>query len=341
MPDQQPTQNRQGSSGGGATASGLIGGGLSLINSALNRRHINKINESNIKEENRRRQEDRQWSLEDIDAMNAYNDPKQQMNRYRQAGLNPNLIYGKGADSTTTMARGTTTSDVNQQASPSVNPAPEALQAYLAVKQNQAMTDQVYQNIALAKAEENLKQLTSSNMAIRNAYDQNSLEQARKLNDSVILKANLENQTMQANIQVMLGKYELDKMANASNIAKTVQDIAKSKQDILTQHLQNATLPLQKQKIEQEIRQLELVQRNTDLDRQIKEIELENYRNGIQKNDNIFYRNIWKGIMENSNETSKQNAEWKKTTYGGRPGFDADGNPQSQFDRMMKPDYYK
>lgn len=34
-----------------------------------------------------------QWNRE-----NAYNSPKQQMQRLKEAGLNPNLVYGKGAD---------------------------------------------------------------------------------------------------------------------------------------------------------------------------------------------------------------------------------------------------
>lgn len=37
----------------------------------------------------------RQWALQDWNMQNAYNDPKQQMQRYKEAGLNPNLIYSQ------------------------------------------------------------------------------------------------------------------------------------------------------------------------------------------------------------------------------------------------------
>lgn len=35
----------------------------------------------------------RQWALQDWERQNAYNAPAQQMQRYKEAGLNPNLIY--------------------------------------------------------------------------------------------------------------------------------------------------------------------------------------------------------------------------------------------------------
>jgi len=35
----------------------------------------------------------RQWALQDWNRQNAFNAPKQQMQRYKEAGLNPNLIY--------------------------------------------------------------------------------------------------------------------------------------------------------------------------------------------------------------------------------------------------------
>ena len=39
----------------------------------------------------------RRWALQDRDYENAYNHPKQQMQRLKEAGLNPNLVYGSGA----------------------------------------------------------------------------------------------------------------------------------------------------------------------------------------------------------------------------------------------------
>jgi hypothetical protein len=39
--------------------------------------------------------QNRKWQVEDRDYMNQYNSPAQQMQRMKEAGLNPNLMYGK------------------------------------------------------------------------------------------------------------------------------------------------------------------------------------------------------------------------------------------------------
>jgi len=303
---------------GGAAAAGVIGGILNMANSALNRRHQNKLNEANIKEENRRRDEDRKYALEDLAAMQHYNDPKQQMNRYRQAGLNPNLIYGKGADSTTTMARAISTSDVNMQASPSSNPAPEMLSAYLAVKQNQAQTDQVYQNIALAKAEEQLKQLSASNMAIKNAYDQNSLEQARKLNDSVILKANLENQIKSQELELNTLRNNREEIAQTKNLEATTEQILKSQQDRATQQLQNATLPLQQEKIREEIKLLQTQRDNLKQTNRLQEFELTMMRAGITK-DSPWYTKFLSIQLSGGNPLTLEQVQQMQRNTGKTP----------------------
>jgi len=49
----------------------------------------------------------REDALADWARTNEYNTPLQQMARLKQAGLNPNLVYDKGADNTSAMVRGT------------------------------------------------------------------------------------------------------------------------------------------------------------------------------------------------------------------------------------------
>jgi len=39
--------------------------------------------------------QNRKWALQDWNRQNAFNAPKQQMQRYKEAGLNPNLIYSQ------------------------------------------------------------------------------------------------------------------------------------------------------------------------------------------------------------------------------------------------------
>lgn len=46
-----------------------------------------------------------QWGIDAFNRTNEYNHPSQQMQRLREAGLNPHLIYGKGAQNTAQMQR--------------------------------------------------------------------------------------------------------------------------------------------------------------------------------------------------------------------------------------------
>lgn len=66
------------------------------------------INQLNIDEARRILMMQREWALSDWDMVNRYNSPAQQMQRYLEAGLNPNLIYGNAANSPSAMVRNTT-----------------------------------------------------------------------------------------------------------------------------------------------------------------------------------------------------------------------------------------
>lgn len=75
----------------------LISGGISLIGSAVGNKSGLKqqqlANEGNMRLAQYKYEKDlEQWNRE-----NEYNSPKSQMQRYAEAGLNPNLIYGQGS----------------------------------------------------------------------------------------------------------------------------------------------------------------------------------------------------------------------------------------------------
>ena len=85
------------------------------------------MNRKNRKWQSDQNEKDREWSESMYERQNAdqikmwemtnqYNHPTQQMERLRQAGLNPNLVYGKGADNTATMVKTGTVTTNNQPA---------------------------------------------------------------------------------------------------------------------------------------------------------------------------------------------------------------------------------
>jgi len=76
--------------GGGQAATGLI------------------ANRQNIKFAKEQMKQQREWAQSDWYQVNAYNHPSQQMARYKEAGLNPHLIYGNANNTPAGMVRTTT-----------------------------------------------------------------------------------------------------------------------------------------------------------------------------------------------------------------------------------------
>lgn len=76
-----------------------IAGGVGLINSIFNRRSSRRNVDATIGANREMAEYAYSKDLEMWNRQNAYNSPEEQMMRLEKAGLNPNLIYGKGGGS--------------------------------------------------------------------------------------------------------------------------------------------------------------------------------------------------------------------------------------------------
>lgn len=101
---------------GGLAAAGNIWAGLRANEKNIQfQKDANRQNEQFVRENNELA---RRWALEDRDYENRYNSLEQQMQRLRDAGLSPNLVYGNGsAANTSASVRGASPQ------SPQSNPA--------------------------------------------------------------------------------------------------------------------------------------------------------------------------------------------------------------------------
>lgn len=270
----------------------------------------------NIGAEIAQTKQQRKWQLADYerqkadqrefwDITNRYNSPEEQMNRLRQAGLNPHLIYGKGADVTASSLSG-----------PTMGNAPKAnikfdygqiMQAKAMnqqLKYNQAQTDNVLQDTQnkqiqkdLTQAQINQTNVQTANIAQNTATSEFQLEQSKLLKDAVVERALLENEALKVQNVVKLGDLELARIKSDSDKARAIQEIAESKQRILSAQLQNATLPLQQEKIKNEIKQIENILDLQNIDIAIKKVELDLRNKGIQPNDPWYFRKVWEGLQ--------------------------------------------
>lgn len=85
-------------------AGAAIGGLASVFGTSQQNRNIDKQIKAQQQENVKNRQynlmlakQQNQWNLEQWNRENAYNDPTAQMQRLRNAGLNPDLVYGSGS----------------------------------------------------------------------------------------------------------------------------------------------------------------------------------------------------------------------------------------------------
>jgi hypothetical protein len=90
-------------------AAPLIAAGVPLLTGGAQIAVQRRANKKNIEFQREQMRTQREWALADWDRVNAYNHPTQQMQRYKEAGLNPQLIYGNVNNSPSSMVRTTTT----------------------------------------------------------------------------------------------------------------------------------------------------------------------------------------------------------------------------------------
>jgi hypothetical protein len=273
----------------------LIGTGLSIGADVLNNVFFRKRQ----LEDYQRMKTD---NLEFWNTQNKYNSPEEQMNRLRQAGLNPNLVYGKGADNTASVIASSKMPEGSDRIIPKLDPTAysQAMALGQQLKMQKAQTDNVLADTANKELDQNLKNaqinqtnVQTANIAQNTATSEFQLAQSQQLKDSVLQKAQLENEALSIKNVVTLGDYELAKIKSASDKKQAIQNIAESKQRILTSKLQNSMLPLQKQKLQAELEQMQAITVNTNLEGAIKQIEVELRQQGLNPNDPLYIKKVW------------------------------------------------
>lgn len=252
----------------GISLGGMIYGGISA------RKRDKKNREAQEKQNELDRQFQREMyerstndSRQDWANQNAYNDPLQQMTRLRQAGLNPNLIYGKGADNTAASIRGGQASGGNQTAPKSEGleipyfsgALQNALSQYQQAKFMTAQTDNLQTNIQLQQANENKAKAETIKTLAETDSTKFQLQQQKELKDSVLEKAKLENHQMKLQHQNTIAStnnirtktletelnMELAKNEDLRRAVKNKADVAYTYKAALTQEMQKKLYELQ------------------------------------------------------------------------------------------------
>jgi len=303
-----------------ALAPSIISGTANLGSSIVNyfaQKKQNELDWAHQQEMYNRQRADAQtdWQLQ-----NTYNSPQEQMNRLRQAGLNPNLVYGKGADNTAMAVRSSSNTPQSQIA-PKIDLSgiSQGFAQYYNLKQQMATTDNLYQAKQNMIKEGLLTDAKTANTIGSTAKTGFDLSQAQALKDNVIKQAELNNQLTSAQtlntsanteatkqgMTVQLQKLEMEKLTNTTNVAKTLQDIYSSK-------LQNTKVPLEKDLLQEQINNLKKVQESTELENQLKQLDINLRKQGINPNDPTYVRIIAQWLNKAGTASPEEMSDYLK-----------------------------
>jgi hypothetical protein len=221
----------------------------------------------------------RQHSLADWTMQNEYNSPARQMERLKMAGLNPNMVYGKGTiDNQTGVVRSTDVKGWNPE-TPNYNVggiAQQGLSAYYDVQLKQAQID-------------NLKAQNTSitNDAILKAAQTASTIQGTEVSKFDLgLKSELRQTSLQAaqeSLRKLTTDIDLSMSANDRAAALNASNLKEAVERILSSREQRAKTQVEKEQIRQQID-------NLKKDSQLKQLDINLKQMGVQPGDNIIFR---------------------------------------------------
>lgn len=255
----------------GATLAGAgISGGSGIIASHFNRKLIRQTNQQNIDQANYEYARSRADAIADRDFANKYNSPEQQMLRFKEAGLNPNLIYGQAGNTQSAVVRSSDTSAPPRQA-PQFDPHLGMDVVGTALRALSVITDT-----------ENTRALTELNRT-RNqgeliGVDQRNLnlEKSKSTMPLEIENWRLRNESMRTNQHLMLSRNEREALASADNHKKALEELI--------------TIRLSRAKTREEITNLIHARSLMKNDNLVKEAELQLRKQGVHPTDPWYLR---------------------------------------------------
>jgi hypothetical protein len=245
-------------------------------------------------------------ALADYEMMNEYNHPSQQMNRLRQAGLNPNLVYGTGAETTAAQIRATNPQQFKQEAPQSqfdISSIPAMGDAIMGgikmqndIKFTQAQTSNLEHQKNLIDADVNYKNIMSSNIMKNTENTEFDLELKKTLRQNSIENAIYETEYKKAQRDFTMDENTRQNIQNRLYQAKTIAETRKIAVETELTNLRKKTEVLQQLQIKASTTQTEVQTAKTTAEIQKVNAEIENTRqqlNLLQQQENIQALQEW------------------------------------------------
>lgn len=272
----------------------LIAAGASLAGSAINAGSQSRTNQSQLSYSREMYDKQRSDALADWNRQNQYNSPKEQMLRFKEAGLNPNLIYGQMSQSP--VVRTSSVEGYSPRA-PQVdlgNAAAMGLQGLSAYQDTQlknVQTDLVKEQIKNASTDNLLKQLDAAKKNAESPYWQDiakTSSEALRIQNEQRLQDLEFNRDMNP-IRLEEGQYRINNLIRDLETKVQSMNLSKAQESLAYQTISN----LKKEGL-------------------LKEFDANLKRIGLQPNDNAFVRFLTQMMSQGEGVDSikKQIKDW-------------------------------
>lgn len=295
---------------------GVAGAGKILYDADQQKRLTTEARNYDRAEWDRTYDKTRKDAVSDRDFNNNYNSPMQQMIRLKDAGLNPHLVYGNGAQSTASQINDAKPNARNSvPVRPMENPNPFFASAELANTQAQTANTQAQTVHELIRGEDagyelgvkrDLRDTTILAAKQANTSNKDANDRANQLQPGNKRQQDATFQKTTADITYTLDSNERAKLSSAmeikkgnAEIKKVIQDIAlskqhelESKQNILRSQKQSEMTDAEIKKIATDIKHLEAVIKNVQSDTKLKAWQNEMYKMGMTPSDPAYFRAI-------------------------------------------------
>lgn len=217
----------------------------------------------------------RRDALADWNMQNAYNSPQQQMQRLKEAGLNPNFVYGQGAVANSTQSPRASSINPTHADFKVINPMDTMLR-YQNIEQNKVQTNNLRADYENKLAQNRL--IDANVMKTLVDVDKGSYDLAKKQFDrsnglweiaAETAKQGLLNKQIQGNY--MISRDSREEMENVRREQKNKADV-----DLLVSRLgqiktQNAFTDAQKKNVDERTNHLKILIQNENLNQSQKQ----------------------------------------------------------------------
>lgn len=222
----------------------LIAAGASLASSAINAGSQSATNQSQLSYSREMYDKQRADALADWNRQNEYNSPSAQMARFKEAGLNPNLIYGQMSQSP--VVRSSSVEGYSPKA-PQVdlgNAAAMGLQGLSTYQDTQlknVQTDLVKEQIKNASTDNLLKQLDAAKKNAESPFWQGiaqSSAEALKIQNEQRLQDLTFNKEMNP-IKLETGQYQLNNLIKDLEVKAQAMNLSQAQESNYRQLTKN------------------------------------------------------------------------------------------------------